>query len=180
MITPGPFECDQYSDTATSFYASSSSFPDQHIPDCVFELTHLRELIITGQDCCGIEVDANGNKTSYCSVITEIPSSIKNLPDLERVELRINAISTLPKEMAELKKLKVLDLTDNSGITDCEVLSQLVSLEELYLYGCYIDHLPAAIGNLKKLKYLGLARNNFDEAEKARIQKALPDCEISF
>ena len=86
----------------------------------------------------------------------------------------------MPKEIAQLKQLKLLDLTDNAGLEDVDNLAKMPSLERLLLYGCNLTKLPDNIGDLKNLKELGLVGNNLNKAEQARIRKALPNCDVRF
>lgn len=125
-------------------------------------------------------MDCDYGDHQHCWGIKEIPPAIKNLYALTRLFLTINAIHALPVELASLKQLKILDLTDNAGLTSYEILTELTTLEVLNLYGCGLTHLPSAIGNLVHLKELGVAGNYFDEKEKERIRKALPHCRIIF
>ncbi len=150
------------------------------IPDSVFTMTNLKSLAITGMDCDLKKIDEKGNDVTECWALREIPTSIKNLNELEYLQLNINAIQSIPREIENLKKLKVLDLTDNPGLRDIDNVILLEnSLEELYLYGCDLNYSPQLI-KFKKLKKLGLAGNNLNEMEIAKIKKALTGCDITF
>lgn len=168
------------SDTTTVYCSSTAQLKSGHIPDSVFEMTNLRHLTIQGMDCDYKDTDDKGNNITKCWMITEIPSKIKNLKQLETLQLNVNAISKIPIELTELTNLKSLDLTDNTGLSDIDNIVKLENLEILSLNGCNISKLPDNIGQLKKLKSLGLAGNNISAAEKKRIKKALPNCEIYF
>ena len=168
------------SDTTTVFYSSTAKLKSKFIPDSVFQMTNLRHLAIQGMDCDYREIDYNGNDVTKCWMISEIPSKIKNLKQLETLQLNVNSISKIPIELVELKKLKSLDLTDNIGLSDIDNVVKLEQLENLGLNGCNITKLPENIGHLKKLKSLGLAGNNISSTEKERIKKALPNCETYF
>lgn len=167
-------------DTIISYNSSTEKLKSNHIPDSVFLMTNLKYLSIQGMDCDYRMSDKDGNDITQCWMLTEIPHQIINLKKLEKIQLNVNAIRAIPIELADLKSLKSLDLTDNSNLSDIENIIRLENLESLGLNGCYLTRLPTNIGQLKKLKSLGLAGNNIDEQEKARIKKALPDCEIYF
>jgi Leucine-rich repeat (LRR) protein len=150
------------------------------IPDSVFVMTSLKSLTITGMDCDYRETDETGKDVTQCWMIQEIPKAIKNLRDLEVLQLNVNAIQTIPPEVAALKKLRVLDLTDNSSLRNIENLILLKnSLEELYVHGCYLTD-SGPIVKLKKLKRLGAVGNSFNDDEIKTIKSALPGCEIVF
>ncbi len=167
-------------DTTTIYYSSTAQLKTRHIPDSVFQMTNLRHLSVQGMDCDYREVDDKGNDITKCWMISEIPPQIKNLMQLETLQLNVNAINKIPIELTELKNLKSLVLDDNSGLSDIDHVVKLENLENLSLNGCNISKLPDDIGQLKKLKSLGLAGNNISETEKERIKKALPNCETYF
>lgn len=174
------FDKQQNSDTTTVFYSSTAQLKSRYIPDSIFKMTNLRHLSVQGMDCDYREVDDKGNDITKCWMISEIPPQIKNLKQLETLQLNVNAISKIPIELTELKNLKSLNLDDNSGLSEIDNIVKLENLEILSLNGCNISKLPDNIGQLKKLKSLGLAGNNISKTEKERIKKALPNCETYF
>ncbi len=159
----------------TTYFSSTRVLKSDKIPDSVFSTTNLRHLSISGMDC-----DVRESRNVTCWMIKELPPEIKNLKNLTTLTLTLTAMQTIPIELAELKKLKVLVLTDNSGLSDIGFLTKIQSLEFLYLYGCGLTKLPHNIGDLKNLKELGLVGNPLDKAEQERIKKALPSCMIKF
>ncbi len=168
------------SDTTTIFISSTRELKSGLIPDSVFQMTNLRHLSIQGMDCDYRIRDDKGNDITKCWMIGEIPSKIKNLKKLEFLQLNVNAISAIPIELAELKYLKTLDLTDNLNLSNIDVIVKLENLEDLSLNGCNIRKLPEKIEQLKKLKALGLSGNPIEQKEKDRIKKSLPNCRIYF
>ncbi len=174
------FDKQLHSDTTTIYYSSTALLKSKYIPDSVFQMTNLRHLSVQGMDCDYREVDDKGNDITKCWMISEIPPQIKNLNQLETLQLNVNSISNIPIELTELKNLKSLILDDNSGLSDIDNVVKLENLEFLSLNGCNISKLPDNIGQLKKLKSLGLAGNSISETEKDRIKKALPNCETYF
>lgn len=164
----------------TVYSISTKQLKSNKIPDSVFQMTNLRRLEITGEDCDFRQVDKDGHDITQCWMITEIPSKIKNLQKLTTLNLSLNAITTISSELTELKNLKSLSLTDNAGLQDIDNLTRMQSLENLALYGCNLTRMPNDISNLKNLKELGLVGNHFDKAEQARVKRALPRCIIRF
>jgi hypothetical protein len=157
----------------TTYGTSTEKLKSNKIPDSVFKMVTLRHLSISGMDC------DYGDKIT-CWEISEIPPQIKNLQNLITLSLTVNNISAIPIELTELKKLTLIDLTDNLGIDNIDILTKMQSLQHLSLYGCRLRKLPDNIGNLKNLKYLGLTGNNINKAEQERIKNALPNCMIKF
>jgi Leucine-rich repeat (LRR) protein len=161
------------SNNDTVYATTTLLLKSNHIPDSIFSMSKLKHISIMGMDC------DYGDHTN-CWGITEIPKRIKELTELTSLALNVNGITQIPIEITELKKLKMIDLSDNAALTSIDNLVEMKNLEGLYLHGCNLKQLPNNIGNLKNLKDLGLAGNHFDEQEKERIKKALPNCRITF
>lgn len=138
------------------------------IPNEVFRFKNLQVLKFTGSWC---DIDS-------CINIKEIPRDLDLLENLEELYLVSNELKTLPKEINNLKHLKVLDLSENIEI-NLKKLNNL-NLKELHLNGCSLRTLPENIFKLKELQILGLEGNFFQSNEIQRIRSALPDVEIYF
>ena len=117
------------------------------IPHDVFDRRDLKYLSIWGQDCDIVGME--------CFAISEISSEIEKLRNLEELHLTLNYITTLPSEILELKKLRVLDLTENPGFNDIERIVQMTWLEEFYCFGCHLS-----------------------KADLEELQQKLPNCKI--
>lgn len=157
----------------TTYYKSTQQLKSNKIPDSVFQMIELRHLAISGMDC-------DYGDHLNCWEINELPPQISNLKKMTTLRLTVNSISKIPVELAALKNLKLIDLSDNAGLVNFGGISQLSSLEYLYLYGCGLTKLPDNIGDFKNLKELGLVGNKLDKTEQARIKNALPNCVIKF
>jgi Leucine-rich repeat (LRR) protein len=168
------------SDTTTIYNSTTAKLKSSYIPDMVFEMTKLRHLSVQGMDCDYRELDEQGNDITECWMIKEIPPQIKQLIELESLQLNVNAISKIPNDLTELRNLKTLVLDDNKGLSEIDNITKLVNLETLSMNGCNISKLPENIGLLRKLQSLGLSGNNISETEKERIKKALPNCKTFF
>ena len=125
-------------------------------------------------------MDCDYGDNTNCWMLKELPKQIGNLKKLQTLSLTLTAMQTFPKELSELKNLTVLDLSDNTGISNINLLTQIQSLQYLYLYGCGLTKLPDDVSGLINLKELGLVGNHIDKAEQDRIKKALPNCIIKF
>lgn len=164
----------------TAYITSTEALKRDEIPDSVFAMTQLRVLSISGMDCDYVIIDKNGNPVKDCWMIRSIPPAIGQLKKLHALRITLGSFSVLPAEIAVLKKLRVVDFTDGA-LVNVDALGNLDQLEELYLYGCNLEHLPGDLSHWKKLKHLGLTGNPYiSDAEKARVKAALPGCEIVF
>jgi Leucine-rich repeat (LRR) protein len=156
------------------FIATTAQLKSDTIPRYVFEIPGLQVLTIIGQDC------EEERKPKDCWAINEIPAAIKNAKHLQRLSLSVNSISTIPPEIASLKELYFITLTDNAGLSDIANLAKVENLQELYLDGCSVETLPDQFAALKKLQVLSLVDNDIQPKEQARIKKLLPHCKIDF
>ncbi|MBS3913633.1 MAG: hypothetical protein KG003_03990 [Bacteroidetes bacterium] len=160
-------------DTNTVYNSTTQYLKSRNIPDYIFEMDSLKILSIQGMDC-------DYGDTTNCWMIHKISSKIGNLTNLESLALPVNSLRELPLEMRKLQKLKMVNLSDNPGLSNIDVLVQIPSMEILNLFGCSLTKLPDNIGNLADLKELGLTGNSLSDAEIARIKKALPNCTIYY
>ncbi|GJP46334.1 hypothetical protein CLOM_g5636 [Closterium sp. NIES-68] len=112
----------------------------QELPQTIGSLTSLRVLA------------AYGNR------LTSLPPSITHLTALQELFLQGNRISSLPP--LALSSLRQLSLADNclSAIPQ-GTLSQLPSLDSLWLYGNSISHLPSDSAQCPRLANLWLEGN---------------------
>lgn len=157
----------------TSFISTTQKIKSNAIPEKVFTMTNLKHLSIQGMEC-------DYGDTTSCWMIREIPSRISNLKSLETLQLNVNVITKIPKEISLLTNLKSIDLSDNPGLSEIEELTNCLNLEELFLYACNLTKLPKNIRQLRKLRELGLTGNNINKQELDRLQKELPNCKIIY
>jgi leucine-rich repeat protein SHOC2 len=95
--------------------------------------------------------------------LTELPNEFGNLSNLTHLDLRYNRLRKLPDSLTKLNKLITLDLYYNQ-LTELPIgIGNLVNLVELNLYSNKISKLPASIGNLSQLKVLDLTYNELIE-----------------
>ena len=97
--------------------------------------------------------------------IKELPKSITKFKNLEELYLgyiqgigyiETNNFSEFPKEIFELKKLKILQLNNNQITEIPEEIKKLESLQTLELFGNPIKKFPVSLYELPKLEYLDL------------------------
>ncbi len=90
----------------------------------------------------------------YNNEITSL-SALKALPDLEKIYVGHNRLKTVPKELKKLKKLRCLDLSENWYLKNCDVVPELVALEELLIcsHGD-MERLPVGLFKMTALRRL--------------------------
>jgi len=137
------------------------------LPAAIFELTSLVELKL------------------FQLPITTLTSEIKNLVNLEYLDLRLTKITELPTEIGELIKITKIDgCTLNKALPDS--FCNLINLKELDIHfenverplpenfgnlinlerfdpGNNVAYLPASFGKLSKLKTLTIRNSTFTE-----------------
>ncbi len=78
---------------------------------------------------------------------------------VERLTLIDQGLETIPPEIRQLKNLEALDIGKNHLKQLPVELTTLANLKELYLYDNAIEELPDGFSDLSNLVVLGLARN---------------------
>lgn len=113
--------------------------------------------------------------------LSQVDPALGRLPALRTLYLNDNALTALPATLAEASHLVYLNLDRNKLTSLPDELGRLQSLTWLRLNGNQIKALPADLsGWTKGLKRLYLRGNPLPDAEKERIRKALPNCDIVF
>lgn len=108
--------------------------------------------------------------------LTSFPLEILSLADsLEILDLSDNQLTTLPSELAQLKKLKIIFASNNLFTVLPEVLGQCENLEMVGFKSNQINHVPAN-ALPKKLRWLILTDNCIESlpdtlGERPRLQK---------
>ena len=111
------------------------------------------------------EVEANDGSELYLSNLglTELPSEIGNLWNLQYLYLNNNLLINLPSEIGNLHNLRRLETLNNQLSELPSEIGSLQNLEYLYLDNNQLSHLPSEIGNLHKLEVLHLFNSQIEE-----------------
>jgi len=98
--------------------------------------------------------------TMWYANIQYVPKEIVDIKNLRVLNLQNNFISQLPVQIAELKHLSVLELAGNNLTEDgIKCVYQQKNLTKLDLDGNRIKNVPTEIGNLNDLTDLSLCEN---------------------
>jgi hypothetical protein len=95
--------------------------------------------------------------------LAQVPKSVKSVDsikknsDIFKLDLSHQALTTIPKEVFDLKKLKVLDLSGNKLTSIPADIRKLTSLEVLKLDSNFITSISSDIFLLKNLKDISLS-----------------------
>jgi len=127
--------------------------------------------------------------------------STKHESNVQAIDLRNNALQSLPKEVGKFSELILLDARDNQltsidahlcDLTNLKVfligsnplvelpncLFDMTQLEILTLFGCKLDISRERFAKLTNLRILGLGGNNFTEEDLIYLKEQLPNCNI--
>ena len=134
-----------------------------------------------------IEGNENLTSISFCFVqVDSLPSSISKVPNLEFLQLSSGSITSIPKEIGKLKKLRTLILgtsKDECGGNKISFIPQEIgmceSLERLGLAYSEVVDLPVQLKNCKKLKQVDLFGNtSIGQAKLEELGKRFPHVEF--
>jgi len=92
---------------------------------------------------------------------SELPESLRGLPQLQWLGLRRIGLTSLPEWMGQLKQLRTLHLSGNPLLLLPEWLEQLTLLEELSVGGCELNDLPESLGNISTLREVCLGEFSY-------------------
>ena len=109
--------------------------------------------------------------------ITEIPSSIGQLSNLNLLSLIYNKIESLPKEVCNLEKLQILSLSNNEITKLPESIGDLKNLTHIDLRDNEgIANLPNSIIDLHNLRELNLMKTGITIKHKNKIEQLKQLC----
>lgn len=107
--------------------------------------------------------------------LDKIPANVFEQSNLEELNISGNALSgSIQAEIRHLRRLKVLNASNNLMTGVPAEIGQLENLEELDLSNNQLTGLPYELGNLKNLKTLNISGNNYSEADLKIITDKLP------
>jgi Leucine-rich repeat (LRR) protein len=105
--------------------------------------------------------------------LRSLPKEIAELVNLEVLDISVNELRKLPSWLFKFKKLRVLNISCTFILQVPNAIGDLISLEELYLGGFDgFTKLPETLGKLTNLRILDLTNAN--------SLMALPDCLMSM
>jgi len=110
------------------------------------------------------------------NLLTDV-KGLEKLTQLTNLNLKFNKLTDM-KGLEKLTRLEVLDLSCNK-LTSVKDLEKLTQLTKLDLGGNQISDV-SALKELTQLTELNLEDNQIIESDVKDLQKALPDCDISY
>jgi len=120
----------------------------------------------------------HGDEKDENKYLTEIPSFIYTLKNLEKLDFSAHVLTSSPtftNEIANLKNLKILEMAFVNIEGSLEPIGKLENIEELDLTFSKIDaEIPESFNNLKKLKYFKVSETGI--RGKALTNESLEFC----
>ena len=89
--------------------------------------------------------------------LSTLPPEIGQLPKLQELHVNLTELDSIPKELCNVKTLKILDVSSTSISRLPSEIGQLTALEELDVHSTSITTLPDSLCNLSNLKVLDLS-----------------------
>ncbi|NPA33732.1 MAG: hypothetical protein GXO48_02255 [Chlorobi bacterium] len=103
------------------------------------------------------KLDLRGNK------LEALPASVKKLTNMEHLDVSLNELTRFPAGISSMKKISYLNLGGNKFSQFPTAICRLTNLDTLIFDGFYfhpakfkVKSLPSCIGNLEQLKVLSL------------------------
>ena len=91
--------------------------------------------------------------------LTELPESLRQLTQLQELDISAHQLTTLPEWLGEFTELRLLYVYRNQLTALPESLGQLTQLRLLYLSRNQLTALPDSLGQLTRLRWLYLSDN---------------------
>lgn len=134
------------------------------IPETVFELTNIRQLILSGNHLLSLSpkiIQLRNLELFYLdgNDLQSLPPEIGQLTNLSVLSLPRNQLHSLPAEIGQLTNLYVLNLLGNQLQSLPPEIGQLVNLRFLELLNNHLQSLPPRIGLLSNLLHLDVGNN---------------------
>jgi Leucine-rich repeat (LRR) protein len=144
------------------------------IPESIGDLHNLKVLNLFGAlDSRQIESEASQSQAKV------LPEAIRQLVNLEELNLGRNGITSIPAQVASLHKLRKLSLDYNEIHKLPAFIGSLKNLCELSLLGNGGVELPLSLSNLKGLK-IGMGNNRLSIKDQEKLKRLFPKATFSF
>ncbi|MBC8374443.1 MAG: leucine-rich repeat domain-containing protein [FCB group bacterium] len=107
--------------------------------------------------------------------VTELPSSMVELTELQRIKAAFNSLTSLPHNIGESTKLLYLDIENNSISELPSSFASLDSLETLNISSNLLEVVPSQLEHLENLKYVDLSGNQLYCTGGVQDSSQIPD-----
>jgi len=105
--------------------------------------------------------------------ITDIPDIFANKKELQEFSFAGNMVTELPSSIYDLPKLRVLEIGSTGIYALNEKISGLQNLEKIHIYDSLLGNLPDAVFSLPHLKMLNIDENVFTKDVILKIKQKL-------
>ncbi|MCX6739794.1 MAG: leucine-rich repeat domain-containing protein [Candidatus Parcubacteria bacterium] len=124
----------------------------------------------------GAPIVKNANKLDLSNQnLTKVPDYVFKMTNLEELNISNNLLTgAIQSQIGQLKKLKILNASNNQMTGVPAEIGQLSNLQVLDLSNNQLTGLPNELGNLKNLQTLNISGNNYSTADLEIIKAKLP------
>lgn len=141
----------------------------EQFPECITRLSNLIHLIVDDNQI--IELPESIGNLNQLQKLNFASNPLETLPErvigqliqLKSIDGSYNNLTTLPESIGSLSKLTTLNLENNQLTALPESLTQLKNLETLNLESNKLTRLPESMGNLSNLRSIQLQNNLLEE-----------------
>ena len=97
------------------------------------------------------------------------PETYGDILKTTKISLRWNRLTYLPKELFNIKQLKILELNNNNLVNLPMEIGQLENLQKLNLNLNNLQKLPEEITHLRRIQYLNIKNNKILELSNGQV-----------
>lgn len=147
------------------------------IPSSIGNLKNLKVLKLWG----AMDPFRDGDRPSDVSLTKRksLPKTIRNLKNLEELDLGRNRLKVVPPEIASLHKLKVLVLDYDEIHEIPSFIGELKNLQQLSIQSNDGVKLPASLVKIKGLK-INMSNNRLKLKDQQELRRQFPMAEFNF
>ncbi|WP_336732914.1 leucine-rich repeat domain-containing protein [Chryseobacterium sp. VD8] len=109
----------------------------------------------------------------------ELPKEIAELKKLKKISLLNLPLKVFPEWLTRIKSLQYLMIRGNDIDTVPETISQLDQLKTLRIENCELNKLPKTLNQMLNLKYLGLSETKLTDLNPDLFPKNLKEINLS-
>lgn len=131
----------------------------KRVTKCYLKFSYQYEIILSGSPGYYYDKNIYTERCVFNFPLGKIPKSIKNLNDIESIDLSFNIITWIPNELCVLKNLTKLNMRNNCITEIPPMIKNLENLKELNISRNEIEKIPDELFLMKSLQKLDMSLN---------------------